>query len=88
MECDISICAERILHRRVNVDTGSFTNILEEEVPVGKVMALHPKDTPAVFQEEVRTCLATAICVSLVHFPKYGLAAPITESSFPTLKRR
>lgn len=57
----MNVCAERILHRRVNVDTGSVTNIMEEDIGIEKVLALHPKDNEPVLQAEVTTCILRII---------------------------
>ncbi|KAJ3643309.1 hypothetical protein Zmor_026030 [Zophobas morio] len=76
LECELSVCKERLLHRKVNVDTGSVTNIKEHpEAEKLKQMKTHPKDNKEFIDAELlyycenyddlkNYCGATAHCVN------------------------
>lgn len=55
LECDMNICRERVVLRRVNVHTGSTYNLLHTMSPVRKTLGVHPKDKDAIIQAEVNT---------------------------------
>ncbi|KAG5875305.1 hypothetical protein JTB14_028455 [Gonioctena quinquepunctata] len=55
LECDLNVCRERIRHRKINVFTGSTTNIEEAEPPADnkKVLKTHPKDVVDMIDAEL-----------------------------------
>ncbi|XP_044258974.1 adenylate kinase 8 [Tribolium madens] len=76
LECDLSICKERLLNRKINVHTGSVTNIKQHpEAEVTKELKPHPKDNKEFIDAELsyycenygdlkKYCGASAHCVN------------------------
>ncbi|VEN43191.1 unnamed protein product [Callosobruchus maculatus] len=55
LECDLTVCKERLRHRRVNVYSGSVTNIEEHPKAVEeKTLKTHPKDDESVIDAELK----------------------------------
>ncbi|KAK4883554.1 hypothetical protein RN001_006873 [Aquatica leii] len=55
IDCNLSVCKDRLLHRKVNVNTGSVSNVLDHhEFFMNKVLATHPKDAPSVVEAELQ----------------------------------
>lgn len=55
LECDLNVCKKRILDRRVNIHTGSQTNLAELSLQaVYPHMEHHPKDKEEYFTNEVK----------------------------------
>ncbi|KAF5286400.1 hypothetical protein FQA39_LY16320 [Lamprigera yunnana] len=53
IDCDLSVCRERLLHRKVNTNTGSITNLLDnEELLTSKILTTHPKDRSSIIEAE------------------------------------
>lgn len=54
LELDLNVCKDRIVNRRINVITGTTTNIIEEpESLVHKRLNLHPKDKRNIIDAEL-----------------------------------
>lgn len=54
LECDLSVCKERISYLQTNVYTGSQTKVKEEtEKPLNKILKIHPKDDNDMIDAEV-----------------------------------
>ncbi|XP_025834323.1 adenylate kinase 8 [Agrilus planipennis] len=54
LECDLNVCRERLKNKRINVFTGSETDIkLNPELTIGKKLAVHPKDRIEVINAEI-----------------------------------
>lgn len=58
LECELTICKDRILNRKINVHTGSTTNIAEHpEAEKTKKLKPHPKDSKEFIDAEVNIFL-------------------------------
>ncbi|RZB40560.1 adenylate kinase 8, partial [Asbolus verrucosus] len=76
LECELAICKERLLNRKVNVRTGSITNIKENpEAEATKELKSHPKDNLEFIDAELsyycenygdlkKYCGASAHCIN------------------------
>lgn len=53
LECDLNVCKDRLVNRRVNAHTGSVTNIVEESESYWyKHLNVHPKDKLSMIKAE------------------------------------
>ncbi|CAH1160262.1 unnamed protein product [Phaedon cochleariae] len=54
LECDLNVCKERLRHRKVNVHTGSQTDVKQfPEAEVEKILLTHPKDDLEMIDAEL-----------------------------------
>lgn len=54
LECDLNICKERLVNRKVNMHTGSLTNLIESPESVYyKHLKVHPKDKIQMINAEL-----------------------------------
>ncbi|KAF5270365.1 hypothetical protein FQR65_LT05553 [Abscondita terminalis] len=54
IDCNLSVCKDRLLHRKVNVYTGSATDLLDHhDFFMNKILATHPKDGSSIVEAEL-----------------------------------
>ncbi|KAB0801640.1 hypothetical protein PPYR_03826 [Photinus pyralis] len=55
IDCDLRVCRERILNRKINVHTGSVTNLMDNrDLVIQKLLATHPKDNIDALEAELK----------------------------------